>query len=48
MAKRAVTKRKLRNRAAQDATLLNVRALKRRVDKLEKLVQHLLKHVFYC
>jgi len=37
MAKKAKT----RNRAAQDATLLNIRALKRRVGKLETLVMKL-------
>lgn len=33
--------KKPRNRAAQDATLINVRALKRRVAKLETLVRTL-------
>lgn len=35
---------KPRNRKAQDATLINIDALKKRMKKLEVLVAHLLKH----
>lgn len=35
------TTKKTRNRAAQDATLIQIRALKKRVDKLERTVKRL-------
>lgn len=38
MAKKTAAK-KTRNRAAQDATLINVRALKKRLDKLERDIE---------
>ncbi len=37
--------KKPRNRAAQDATLLNLRALKKRVSKLEQTVKALKRKV---
>ena len=37
-------KRKAKKRNKQDATLININALKKRVKELEILVQHLLQH----
>lgn len=37
-------KKKAKKRNPTDATMRNINALKRRVRKLERLVEHLLKH----